>query len=87
MRDDHDLAARIARYVSIREQAVAEVGGLTTSRQATEVVGDSRDLADRIATLRRGAVRAGSSALQSLPACVRRSSSGSPVPTVNTARS
>jgi hypothetical protein len=42
--------------VSTRERAVAEVGGLATSRQATEVVGDSRDLASRITRLRRAAL-------------------------------
>lgn len=51
----HALTERITVYLSTREQAVVEVGGLTTSRQATDVVGESRDLAARIAMLRQAA--------------------------------
>ena len=48
------FAARIGNYVSMRQQAVDEVGALTTSGRAREIVSDSRELANRIVVLRRG---------------------------------
>ena len=50
------FSARIAGYLSTRAEAVAQVGALTISRRPAEVEGDSRDLANAIAGLRRAAV-------------------------------